>query len=85
MERPVCAASALMSDVLPVPGGPCSRKPSFWGYPGMANLPRPWVKASRRSSRAALSGWKRLVNVLSSESLYLGWVVDGGRRMGDGG
>ena len=30
-DRPVCCASALMKEVLPVPGGPCIRKPSFWG------------------------------------------------------
>ena len=29
IERPVCCASALMSDVLPVPGGPCSSSPSL--------------------------------------------------------
>eukprot|EP00965_Chrysotila_dentata_P047006 1560411-Pleurochrysis_carterae.AAC.1 len=28
-----------MSDVLPVPGGPCSRSPSLCGNPGTANLP----------------------------------------------
>lgn len=36
MERSVCCARALMRDVLPVPGGPCSSSPSLWPYPGMA-------------------------------------------------
>ena len=69
IERPVSVASALMNDVLPVPGGPHSRKPSLAGYPGIANLPRPDTNASTRSSTAALSGWKSDANVLSSLSL----------------
>eukprot|EP00964_Phaeocystis_antarctica_P023748 scaffold13279_cov56-Phaeocystis_antarctica.AAC.1 len=38
MERPVCCASALIRLVLPVPGGPCSSRPSLCGTAGPVSL-----------------------------------------------
>ncbi len=42
------------NDVLPVPGGPCSSRPSLWEYPAMAYLPVLWRKWSTCCKQEAL-------------------------------
>mmetsp|Transcript_24380 Transcript_24380/g.54978 ORF Transcript_24380/g.54978 Transcript_24380/m.54978 type:complete len:223 (-) Transcript_24380:746-1414(-) len=69
MCRFVCCASALMSEVLPVPGGPCSRSPSLWGYPGMAYFPVLFLKCLRMPKIWSFSSKKSESKVFSSLSL----------------
>mmetsp|Transcript_13005 Transcript_13005/g.40390 ORF Transcript_13005/g.40390 Transcript_13005/m.40390 type:complete len:296 (+) Transcript_13005:380-1267(+) len=67
MWRFVCAAMALTSDVLPVPGGPWSSSPSLCGKPLIANLPLRSSKCCRMLSTLSRSGKKMLLNVFSPE------------------
>ena len=65
IERSNRAARALISDVLPVPGGPCSNTPSFFGEPLTANLPVPaWSRLS--DSNSSFSGKKSESNVFDA-------------------
>ena len=66
IERSNRAARALISDVLPVPGGPCSNTPSFFGEPLTANLPVPAWNASRSDSNSSFSGKKSESNVFDA-------------------
>ena len=66
IERPVCCANALIKLVLPVPGGPCSNTPSFFGEPLTANLPVPAWNASRSDSNSSFSGKKSESNVFDA-------------------
>ena len=64
--RRVLLAMALISDVLPVPGGPCSNTPSFFGEPLTANRPVPAWNASRSDSNSSFSGKKSESNVFDA-------------------
>merc|ERR1719359_1512405 len=66
MDRSNRAARALISDVLPVPGGPCSNTPSFFGEPLTANRPVPAWNASNSASSSAFSGKKSESNVFAA-------------------
>mmetsp|Transcript_10635 Transcript_10635/g.34795 ORF Transcript_10635/g.34795 Transcript_10635/m.34795 type:complete len:231 (+) Transcript_10635:50-742(+) len=68
--RPVRCAMALMSDVLPVPGGPCNRTPSLCGNPATAYFPRFAWKASSKDRSLLLSLKKRDSKVFVSPSGY---------------
>merc|ERR1719439_192817 len=68
--RRVLLAMALINDVLPVPGGPQSSRPSLCGKPGISYLPALASKASREDSTRAFSLKKRESKVFSSESRY---------------
>ena len=70
IERPVCCANALINDVLPVPGGPCSSSPNLCGYPCTAYLPVRLTKCLSSPSSFSFSSKKRDENCFSSESLY---------------
>mmetsp|Transcript_22399 Transcript_22399/g.38265 ORF Transcript_22399/g.38265 Transcript_22399/m.38265 type:complete len:210 (+) Transcript_22399:1022-1651(+) len=70
IERPVCSASALISDVLPVPGGPCSSRPILCGKPPTAYLPSLFWKSESSFSSASFCGNQRASNVLCCESAY---------------
>mmetsp|Transcript_9482 Transcript_9482/g.31432 ORF Transcript_9482/g.31432 Transcript_9482/m.31432 type:complete len:270 (+) Transcript_9482:356-1165(+) len=68
IERPVWWASALMSEVLPVPGGPWSRRPTFCGKPATAYLPVPRSKSASSLKSESFCGKKSDEKVLWSES-----------------
>ena len=71
IERPVCCASALISDVFPVPGGPWRRSPNLCGYPCTAYLPVRFTKCLSSARSFSFSSKKSEPNCFSSESLYL--------------
>ena len=59
--RPVWQARALIKEVFPVPGGPCSRSPSLWGYPLMAYLPVHCQQCNTKSEREEGQRWERML------------------------
>ena len=75
--RPVCCAMALMRDVFPVPGGPCSSRPSLCGNPLILYLPVLSMKWVINLSRRRFSLKKRQAKDLSSLSLYRLYTREG--------
>ena len=61
---------ALISDVLPVPGGPQSSRPSLCGKPGISYLPVFFSNVSNDFRTLALSAKNNDSKVFSSERRY---------------
>ena len=68
--RRVLLAMALISDVLPVPGGPQSSNPNLCGKPGISYLPVLASNVSRDARTRPFSAKNNESKVFSSESRY---------------